>query len=263
MPDHATLTKIIEAWRGHHITTEADYDTYLGDYHVLFAYHSNKIEDAGVSLNQTREVFENGKVINYTGDLRAIFETQNQKECYEWLKPRLVKKEKITPDFILDIHEKLMHGCYDEHRYLEGERPGTWKKHLYGVGLSAGLPPEDIPGEVEYLCNEIKDFHNDDIEKIFSAAAFFHCNIEYLHPFADGNGRTGRTLMNYFLMLQNIPPIIIFDEDKKLYYEALAVFDETEKIDGFVSFMKDEMIKTWYREKRTPSSGKRKMMICL
>lgn len=69
--------------------------------------------------------------------------------------------------------------------------------------------------------------------------------------------------MNYFLMLQNIPPIIIFDEDKKLYYEALAVFDETEKIDGFVSFMKDEMIKTWYREKRTPSSGKRKMMICL
>lgn len=80
---------------------------------------------------------------------------------------------------------------------------------------------------------------------------------------ADGNGRTGRTILNYFLMLHDIPPAIIFDEDKKLYYEALAVFDETEKIDGFISFMKDEIIKTWYREKRTLSSGKKKMIICL
>lgn len=41
-------------------------------------------------MHQTREIFENGKVTNYTGELRHLFETQNQKVCYEWLKSKII-----------------------------------------------------------------------------------------------------------------------------------------------------------------------------
>lgn len=254
--------KIIEAWRTHPMKNEADLDQVLSNYRILFAYHSNRIEDAGLSVHQTREIFENGKVINYTGDIRALFETQNQKECYLFLKPYILQKKSLTPDFICKIHEILNYGCYDESRWTKGERPGTYKKNYYGVGEDAGILPEDVPAEIQFLCDELMDFSSDTPESILKAAAWFHCNFENIHPFADGNGRTGRTLMNYFLMIHDIPPAIFFEEDKETYYLALAVFDKTEKIDGFVSFIKEQTVKTW---KKQPNGQRRSKQpfICL
>lgn len=258
-----TFNQIIESWRSRRIYTEADIDTALADYRVLFAYHSNTIEGAGVDLHQTREIFENGRVIDYTGDLRSLFEAQNQKVCYDWLLPKLAAKEELTSDIILGVHERLLHGCFDEHRWEEGERPGEWKKHLYGVGLSAGLEPADVPEEMDYIVSQAMAMTDETPEKVLTTAAWLHCNFEYIHPFADGNGRAGRTVMNYYLMLRDMPPVIIFEEDRKLYYEALAVFDASEKVDGMTAFLKDEMVKTWSAERRSPATGKKKRMLLL
>lgn len=258
-----TFNQIIESWRSRRIYTEADIDTALADYRVLFAYHSNTIEGAGVDLHQTREIFENGRVIDYTGDLRSLFEAQNQKVCYDWLLPKLAAKEELTSDIILGVHERLLHGCFDEHRWEEGERPGEWKKHLYGVGLSAGLEPADVPEEMDYNVSQAMAMTDETPEKVLTTAAWLHCNFEYIHPFADGNGRAGRTVMNYYLMLRDMPPVIIFEEDRKLYYEALAVFDASEKVDGMTAFLKDEMVKTWSAERRSPATGKKKRMLLL
>ena len=202
-----------------------------------------------MDLHQTREIFENGRVIDYTGDLRSLFEAQNQKTCYDWLLPKLATKEGLTPDIILGVHERLLHGCFDVHRWEEGERPGQWKKHLYGVGLSAGLVFADVPEEMAYIVSQAMEMTDE--------------TPEYIHPFADGNGRAGRTVMNYYLMLRDLPPVIIFEEDRKLYYEALAVFDASEKVDGMVSFLKDELVKTWSAERRSPATGKVKRMLLL
>lgn len=236
---------IVNKWRSKPLQTEADLDLLLSNYRILYAYHSNKIEDAGLSMHQTREIFENGKVINYTGDIRALFETQNQKECYHFLKPFILQKEPLTPDFICNVHKILNYGCYDESRWAKGERPGIYKKNYYGVGSDAGVLPEDVPAEIQFLCDEMKTFSSEKPDSVLTAGAWLHCNFENIHPFADGNGRTGRTLMNYFLMIHDLPPTIIFDEDKETYYLALTVFDKTEKLDGFVTFLKEQTIKTW------------------
>ncbi len=49
-------------------------------------------------------------------------------------------------------------------------------------------------------------------------------------------------------MVNNLPPIIIFDEDKETYYMALEVFDHTDKIERFVQFLKEQAVKTWTRK---------------
>ena len=51
--------------------------------------------------------------------------------------------------------------------------------------------------------------------------------------------------MNYYLMLRDHPPVIIYNEDKQTYYLGLAVFDKTSQLDGFREFLKEETVKTW------------------
>jgi Fic family protein len=243
-----TYDKIVSAWQKKNISSAKDLDVVLSDYRIFFAYNSNRIEDAGVSLHQTREIFENGKVVGYTGDLRALFETQNQKIAFEYLKEKILSREPPTAELICKIHELLCRGCYDESRWAKGERPGEFKKNYYGVGLSVGVPPEDVAEEVEYICSELADAELKSTEDILKASVWFHCSFERIHAFADGNGRVGRSLLNYILISNNLPPAVIFDEDKEAYFMALEVFDHSDRIDGFVTFLKEQTVKTWTRK---------------
>lgn len=241
---NVTYENIIKNWQKKSIKSKEDLYTALDNFRIMFAYNSNKIENENTSYHNTREIFENGKVINYTGDLRTLFEIQNQKDCFDFLAEKIVSKEEIDRKLILDIHGILMKGCYDERRFIKGERPGTFKKHDYSVGDNIGVLADDVEEEIDFLCKEVND--NNGVDPL-TVAAYLHLNFESIHPFADGNGRVGRTLMNYYLITHNYPPAILYDEDKETYYMALAVFDKTEDISGFVEFIKEQTIKTWSR----------------
>ncbi|MCL2151980.1 MAG: Fic family protein [Oscillospiraceae bacterium] len=80
---------------------------------------------------------------------------------------------------------------------------------------------------------------------ILTAAAYFHARFEHIHPFADGNGRVGRTLLNYFLMLHDHPPLIVYEEDKAVYYAALERYDTDEDIALMRDFLRKQTEKTW------------------
>ncbi len=67
-------------------------DVRLCDFKILFAYHSNKIENERTDFHDTRDIFEKGSVNGYTGDLRTLFEIENQVHCYNYLKPLIVEK---------------------------------------------------------------------------------------------------------------------------------------------------------------------------
>ncbi len=249
-------TETLQNWRSVPVNTVAELDAKLESFRILFAYNSNKIENKRTSYHIACEIFENGKVINYTGDLRTLYEIQNQKSCYEFLREKIVKRVPVTIDLIKSVHQELMHGCYDERRWELGERPGEFKKRDYEVGDGIGVSPESVEFELNGLLEELKSVPKD---KVLTAAAYFHLRFESIHPFADGNGRVGRTLLNYYLMINDYPPAIIYDEDKQAYYMALTVFDKTEQISGFEAFLKEETCKTW--AKKSPSGLKLAMFL--
>ena len=235
---------VIRLWQKWDVKTSADMDLRLDSFRVLFAFNSGKIENEAVTYNDTREIFENGQVLNYSGSPRALFEIQNQRLCYEFLKPKLAAREPLTVSLIKSIHAILTSGTYDERRYVtQGERPGEFKKYDYVTGIAeVGSSPEYVEHDLDELVKEITDFEGTGILK---AAAYLHARFEYIHPFADGNGRVGRTLLNYFLMTYNHPPIIVYDEDKHCYYDALAAYDRTEEIEPLLDFLKAQTEKTW------------------
>lgn len=234
----------VRLWQSYRITSEADLDKHLDSFRILFAYHSGKIENEEITYHDTREIFENGRVSNYTGNPRALFEQQNQKICYEFLKEKIVQKAPLSLELIREIHRILTGGTYDERRYVEnGERPGEFKKHDYVTGVyEVGSPAESVESDLLELLDEVNAYNAKDVLK---AAAYLHAKFEFIHPFADGNGRVGRTLVNYYLMTHNHPPLIVYDEDKRLYYDCLQKYDEAEELKPLFEFLKYETGKTW------------------
>ena len=234
----------VALWQSWRVESEADIDRRLENFRILFAYNSSKIENDAITYSDMREIFENGRVLNYTGAPRTLFELSNQKACYEYLKSKIVSNEPLSVSMVKEIHAALTGGTYDERRYIkQGERPGEFKKHDYMTGLAeVGSLPEDVENDLTDLLSELNGFESNETIK---AAAYFHARFEYIHPFTDGNERVGRTLINYFLMQRNHPPLIIHDEDKAVYYDALAAYDNFEDIEPMTVFLKLQTERTW------------------
>ena len=79
-------------------------------------------------------------------------------------------------------------------------------------------------------------------------AAYFHAKFENIHPFADGNGRVGRLAMNYLLVLHSHPPIVIHEEDRRDYYEALEAWDSRQELAPLRIFLQAQTEKTWAKQ---------------
>lgn len=237
---------IVEQWQAWNICSVSELELRLDSFRILFAYHSGKIENEEITYHDTREIFENGKVVGFTGSPRTLFELQNQKVCYDFLKEKIIQKEPLSISLILEIHRTLTEGTYDERRYLVNEeRPGEFKKHDYVTGeTEVGSSPEEVEADLLELLAEVNGIGK---QSPFTAGAYFHARFENIHPFADGNGRVGRTLLNYWLMINNYPPMIIYEADKRSYYHALQMYDEQEIIDPLVAFFEKQTEKTWDR----------------
>ncbi len=235
--------KIAAWWREKQIRTAADVALEMNGNGAAFIYHSAKIENDKITYHDTREIYDHGGVTGYTGDVRSLFEIQNSVTAYRRMLDAFEKREPLNQALLLEFQGLLTQGTYDTLRYQKGERPGTYKKNDYVTGpQEVGALPEDVPEELDELLAELEHIRP---EQALTAAAYFHAKFENIHPFADGNGRTGRLLMNYLLLLWDHPPIIIHEEDRKEYYHALAEFDNRQDLAPLTAFLKEQTVKTW------------------
>ena len=151
----------------------------------------------------------------------------------------------FNENLIKELQRRLTLNTYDEHRWQRGERPGEYKKGDYVTGRNeTGAAAEDVSDEMQELLEDLQQLPAEP-EKVLTAAAFFHAKFENIHPFADGNGRTGRLAMNYLLARNNHPPLIIHQEDRKTYFEALEAWDTEQNLAPLKTFLLEQLLKTW------------------
>lgn len=237
--------QLLSIWRTKRITTGAQLAAEMNGNGVNFIYHNGKLENDSITYHDTREIFDRGGVTAYTGDVRTLFEIQNLCAGYHRFLDAFEKKESLTEAFVLELHRILTQGTYDAHRYEIGERPGAYKLHDFVTGIGeVGALPEDVEQEMAELLEELQDVPD---RNVLTAAAYFHAKLENIHPFADGNGRVGRLLMNYILVLHDHPPVIIFAEDRREYYAALEQYDQHPELVPLTAFLTRQCEKTWER----------------
>lgn len=236
---------LINWWRSLNIKDDAALAEAFNGHIINFAYNSGNIENPNVTYHDTREVFEHDGVSSYTGDLRTLFEIRNAKVAMEYFFKAFREKLPFDETFIKELQRRLTLNTYDERRWQRGERPGEYKKGDYVTGRNeTGASAEDVPDEMRELLEDLKTLPEEP-EKVLTAAAFFHAKFENIHPFADGNGRTGRLAMNYLLATHNHPPLVIHQEDRKAYFEALEAWDTEQNLKPLKAFLLEQLIKTW------------------
>lgn len=234
---------IIDFWQKQQTKNSNELSVVLNSYAVNFAYNSGKIENDKITYHDTREIFDKDGVSSYTGDLKTLFEIQNAKTAYEFILQAYDEKQSINEAFVKKVQKLLTKGTYDKRRYNLGERPGEYKLRDYVVGKNeTGASSEVVAEEMQELLAELEDVSDFDA---LTVAAYFHAKFENIHPFSDGNGRTGRLLMNYLLISCGHPPIIIHEEDRKGYYDALEAFDVKSELIPLIDFLKGQLVKTW------------------
>ncbi len=239
-------SEILSFWRDKNIQNACEFEIAINGKIVALAYHSGKLENAAVTYNDTREIFEHDRVSQYTGDLRTLFEIRNAKDAFDALLAAFDQRLPLDKSLLLEFHKQLTKNTYDKARWEAGERPGTLKKNDYVVGREeVGALPQDIEDELDELLEELRDVDDADVLK---AAAYFHVKLENIHAFADGNGRVGRLALNYFLLMRNHPPVIIHEEDRKKYFAGLEAWDDRQELALMVDFLTDQTIKTWRKD---------------
>lgn len=232
--------EIVEKWK----SRDKSKDVFAGHFLNVLVTELSGIENINISYNQTKELFASEYVRNYSGDLRDLYSVQNNRYLAQYLNGQLREGTKITPGFIKKVHGILMKASIDNHRYDDNhERPGEYKKHDYGVGrYDAGVLPEDVDEYITDLCELLEEKSTSDPLRL---GAVFHCSFEYIHPFADGNGRTGRWLLNYLLVLKDHPPVLIRTADREEYYKALEQFDVSENVKPMYDFLRECVVKSY------------------
>ena len=139
------------------------------------------------------EIFEHDGVTGYTGDLRTLFQIRNAKDAYELFLCAFGDRRPLDEAFLKELQLCLTKNTYGAKRWRLGKRPGEYKRHNYVTGREEiGAATEDVADEVRELLEELRDVEP---RNALTAAAYFHAKFENIHPFADGNGRTGRCLL--------------------------------------------------------------------
>ena len=213
---------------------------------IKFTYSSNKIENGETRLVDVEKVFKGEKINDFKGSKETIKEIENHKEfCNNILRACKDSDSKLSLDLIKHFHKAIMKDCFREELLLKGEIPGEFKKGDYVVGIhDVGAKPDEVEGDLISLIDEVNEI---DItpKNALKVVSYATCWFNTIHPFADGNGRVSRMLLNYMLVRNNLPPIIIFESDKREYYLALEDFNETQEISQMVNFLEDQAYKTW------------------
>ena len=190
--------------------TPAETEVLRQEFIVEHTYNSNAIEGNTLTLQETQLVLQ-GITIDQK-PLKDHLEAVGYKEAYEYMEQLAREQRELTLHEICSIHSLVL----ADHQ----EDRGRFRRVPVRIAgaLTTPVQPYQIEPMMSALLADMDSLyrHLHVVEK----AALFHLRFEAIHPFIDGNGRTGRLLMNLQLIKAGYPPINVKFSDRRRYYQA-------------------------------------------
>ena len=194
--------------------TEGEMERLNEEFAVEYTYNSNAIEGNTLTLRETDLVLR-GLTIDGK-PLKDHMEAVGHKEAFEFVSELVKQNEPLSEHIIKQIHFLVLVGNKDDR--------GVYRRVPVRIMGAKHEPvqPYMIEPKMEELLKKLMEGK----EHIITKLARFHIEFEGIHPFIDGNGRTGRLLVNLELMKAGYPPIDIKFTDRMEYYKAFDEYHE-------------------------------------
>lgn len=191
--------------------TEGELARLNEEFAVEYTYNSNAIEGNTLTLRETDMVLRGITVDKKP--LKDHLEAVGHKEAFDFVCELVRDKVPLSESVIKQIHFLVLAD--------KREDRGVYRRVPVRIMGAAHMPVQ--PYMIEPKMGELLINYSESAEHIITKLARFHIEFEGIHPFIDGNGRTGRLLVNLELMKAGLPPIDIKFTDRLAYYSA---FDE-------------------------------------
>ncbi|EEG74919.1 Fic family protein [[Clostridium] hylemonae DSM 15053] len=191
--------------------TEGEVERLTEEFVVEYTYNSNAIEGNTLTLRETDMVLR-GLTIGQK-PLKDHMEAIGHKEAFDLVRDFVKDQEPLSERVIKQIHYLVLADKKDD--------CGVYRRVPVRIMGAKHEPAQ--PYLIKPKMEQLLEFYNNSKEHIIPRLARFHIEFEGIHPFIDGNGRTGRLLVNLELMKAGYPPIDIKFTDRIVYYNA---FDE-------------------------------------
>ncbi|GMU07648.1 Fic family protein [Corallococcus caeni] len=181
-------------------------------FRIHHTYNSNAIEGNRLNLPETRAVIDDG--ITIAGkSLKDHFEAVNLAHALDFVEALARRESVLGERDVREIHGTVL-------RVIDPENAGAYRRINVRIGGSKHMPPQavQVPEEMRAFGEWLAGAKN---EHPVVVCAIAHAWFETIHPFVDGNGRTGRLIANLLLMREHSPAIVLLVEDRARYYTAL------------------------------------------
>ncbi len=205
------------------------------------AYNSNKIEGSTLNEEQTASLFDTGMLPVSDDYYRAkdVEETNGHFLMFNKMIDTL--DEPLSEKLIKEFHYELKSGVFEDR--ANGYAIGDYKKRPNMVGMYETALPREVPEKMR----ELLAWYHEITIKTLAVMAEFHARYEALHPFQDGNGRTGRLILFRECLKADLTPVVIEDKYRTKYIEGLKEYRETGKTEILQNLFTEEQEK--YAEK--------------
>jgi len=182
-------------------------------FEVRFVYNSNSIEGSTLTLGETALVLDGEFVPDRPG--RDYFAARGSADGMAYYRKALKEGQTVSEDLVLNVHERTALDCQPASRGVYRQYP------VYLRGSQ--VVPANWAGVPELMSTLFAAYADSSQHPLYKAAAF-HAMFEHIHPFGDGNGRTGRLLLNFMLEQAGYPPIAISADNRTGYLQAVELW---------------------------------------
>ena len=204
------------------------------EFSISATHNSNAIEGNTFTFDETKLLIEKG-IVTGAHSLRESEDIIRYKQAFDFLYESVKEKKPITEEFIKQVHSFVLRG---------DEEAGKYRKIQNYVGSLSRIvytpcPSTQVPEKMKVYVAEVQadNKHNAELAEkgqfnwvdLFHNLAKHHIEFENIHPFIDGNGRTGRLLLIYEMISLGLLPVDIRYEERDRYYAAISSYRDKEK----------------------------------
>ncbi len=193
------------------------------------AHHSTAIEGNTLVLKQVEQLLAEGRAVG-NKELSEYLEVKGYADAAEWvygqaIEPEFEGDELLTLTELRQVHHLAMQPVWDVTPHPNAstqEGPGDFRRHNIHPFPGGMVPPAwvHVAGEMRSWLSAITNLQAGEMD-FPERVAQLHCRFEQVHPFLDGNGRTGRLVLNLLLVRLGYPPVIIYKKQRARYLHAL------------------------------------------